>query len=124
MSVRIDVVGDDDALEELWDWLSDERALRGRMRLQSAPPAPGTMGSGLEIAVDLSNLGMSFVATLTSVIGTWLTHRGRTRRSGGTVVVTGPDGTRYEISHPDADELRRLTEALTRLHDRDDDPAA
>ncbi|MFE3661058.1 hypothetical protein [Streptomyces sp. NPDC059165] len=128
MSVRIDVVGDDAALEDLWEWLLAERGLRGRIRLDSASPRPGTMGSGLGIAVELSNLGLATVNTLVAAIGVWLAHRpvsrGGSATPAGTVTVTLPDGTRYEISHGDTAELERLSTAISRHLLHDDDPAA
>ncbi|MFD4508317.1 hypothetical protein [Streptomyces sp. NPDC058457] len=124
MSIRIDVVGDDAALEDLWDWLGDDRDLRGRCRLASAPVRPGTMGSGTEIVMDLSNLVASGSALLSGVAA-WLAYR-RTegRRTTPTVAVTTPDGHRFEITADEPAELERLLTALSGHLHRDDDPAA
>ncbi|MBQ0998871.1 MULTISPECIES: effector-associated constant component EACC1 [Streptomyces] len=125
MSVRIDVAGDEDALEDLWEWLDAERELRGRMGWESPPAAEGTMGSGVEIAVQAMELGLAGVNTLVAAIGAWLTYRStQASRPVGSVTITAADGTRYKIENEDPAALERTTLALTqRLHGTDD-PAA
>ncbi|MCZ4606617.1 hypothetical protein O3S80_23245 [Streptomyces sp. Lzd4kr] len=124
MSVRIDVQGDDDALEDLWEWLGAERDLRGRMRWESPPASEGTMGSGVEIAVRLTELGFTGIGTLASAIGTWLTYRSTqpappVRR----ITLTAPDGTRVEIENPDSETVGTVLSRSPHFRS-DDDPAA
>lgn len=118
MSVRIDVVGDDEALEGLWEWLGAERELRGRLRWESPSAPAGTMGSGMEIAIQLSELGLSFVGTLVSSLGAWVSYRAtQATAPTGSVTLTLPDGRQFELKHQDPAELARLTEVLsTHLH--------
>jgi hypothetical protein len=127
MSVRIDVEGDDDAaLEDLWQWLSAERELRGGVRLESAPTVPGTMGGGTEIVVQVVGLVPAFVGMVLQSIDLWLTHRPATPRgSATTVTITTPDGTTFEISGERPAEVQQLVVAISgHLRDGDDDPAA
>jgi hypothetical protein len=116
MSVRIDVTGDDEALEDLWEWLGAEREIRGRLRWESPPAPVGTMGSGTEIAIQLSELGLSFVSTLVSSLAAWVSYRATQAAAlTGSVTVTLSDGRQFELKHRDAAELARLTEALSAL---------
>lgn len=125
MSVRIDVAGDDVALEDLWEWLDAERDLRGRLRWESPPGSPGTMGSGVEIAIQLSDLGLAFINTLVSSLGAWLTYRATQAAAPvGSVTLITPDGRRYEIKQQDPAELARVAAALSASLPADDDPAA
>lgn len=125
MSVRIDVVGDDDALEDLWEWLSVERDVRGGMRWESPPATEGTMGSGVEIAIQLAELGFTGVNTLVAAIGAWLTYRSRQpATSVASVTITAVDGTRYEITNEDPEALRRTVLDLSEHLRGNDDPAA
>ncbi|TQE36862.1 hypothetical protein Sipo8835_09340 [Streptomyces ipomoeae] len=137
MFVQIGVAGDDEALEDLWEWLGAERDLRGRMRWESPPVPAGTMGSGMEIAVQLSELGISFAGALVSALSTWVSYRAtQTAAPTRNVTLTLPDGRQFEIRHEDPAELARLTAALSEhLHgdehyhdgehpDGDDAPAA
>ncbi|MFE3250696.1 hypothetical protein [Streptomyces sp. NPDC059209] len=120
MSVRIDVPGSDEALEDLWEWLGAERELRGRLGWESPSGPAGTMGSGMEIAIQLSELGLAFVGTLVSSLGAWLSYRS-TQAAAPTpsVTITLPDGRQFELKHQDQAELARLTEALSTLHGND-----
>ncbi|MET9081006.1 hypothetical protein ABZX77_03760 [Streptomyces sp. NPDC004237] len=123
MSVRIDVVGDDDALDDLLDWLRDDRDLRGRYRRESAPVRPGTMGSGTEIVMDLSNLVESGSALVSSVVA-WLAYRKTLgRRTTPTVTFTAPDGGRVEITADRTADLESLIASVSGQAHRDDGPA-
>ncbi|MEW2398539.1 hypothetical protein [Streptomyces sp. NPDC046862] len=125
MSVRIDVAGDDEALEDLREWLDAEHDLRARMRWERPPGPPGTMGSGLEIAIQLSDLGLAFINTLVSSLGAWVTYRAtQAAAPTGSVTLITPDGRRYEIRHEDPAELARAAAALSEYLPGDDDPAA
>jgi hypothetical protein len=129
VSVRIDVAEDDAALKDLWEWLRAERDLRGHVRLKNPPAPPGTMGSGVEIAFQLADLGLAAVNTLVASVGAWLTYRAaHAGPATASVTINMPDGTSFELTHEDPAELARLAAAL-RGHldgelDRDDDPAA
>ncbi|MEU4685653.1 effector-associated constant component EACC1 [Streptomyces xinghaiensis] len=125
MSVRIDVAGDDEALEDLWAWLGAERELRGHLRWESPAAPAGTMGSGMEIAVQLSELGLTFVGTLVSSLSAWVSYRavhGAEPTEG--VTLTLPDGRKFELKHRDPEELARLTAVLSAHLQHGDDPAA
>ncbi|MGP4009793.1 effector-associated constant component EACC1 [Streptomyces sp. 4N124] len=125
MSVRIDVVGDDDALEDLWEWLGAERELRGRMRWETPPAAEGTMGSGVEIAVQVAELGLAGINTLLAAIGAWLTYRSTQAAAPvGSVTISVPGGGQCEIKHEDPAELTRVATALLQHLGDSDDPAA
>ncbi|WP_326562241.1 effector-associated constant component EACC1 [Micromonospora sp. NBC_01796] len=107
MSVRIDAGGNNAELEDLWEWLRAERALRGLVRLESGPSAPGTMGSGLEITVQIatviSGAGALWAAVAQSV-ALWLDQR----RTDITITVTKPDGTTVQLSAKRPAEAKRL----------------
>ncbi len=123
MSVRIDVSGDD-ALEDLWEWLSAEGDLRGRMRWESPPAAEGTMGSGVEIAIQVAELGLAGINTLVMSIGAWLTYRSnRTSAPAAGVTIRMPGG-QCEIQHEDPAELARMARDILEHLRGDDDPAA
>ncbi|MFF7736246.1 MULTISPECIES: hypothetical protein [unclassified Streptomyces] len=127
MSIRIDVAGDDTALPDLREWLGNERDLRGRLQLRSAPPRPGTMGSGTELVIQLSDLGLAGVNTLIAAVTAWLTlreRRPRATRQAVTVTVTGPDGTPYAINGSDPAQLAQTAMAIAEGLRGDDDPAA
>ncbi|MEV5506657.1 effector-associated constant component EACC1 [Streptomyces orinoci] len=103
MDVAIEVRGQrsGDELRSLCEWLVADERLRGRVRLDIAPPVPGTLGSALEtlsVAV-----GPGGVATaLASVLITWI----RRRTGSVSLKVSKPDGSTYELN---AAPVRGLT---------------
>ncbi|CAL9622861.1 hypothetical protein SUDANB120_05909 [Streptomyces sp. enrichment culture] len=112
MDIRIDVPGDDAALEELAAWLRAERVLRGRVKLRSAPPQAGTMGSDTELVLQLAELGMAVLVAVLQSVDLWLSQR-PTRRGGGPGVrVTRPDGAVFDFGGGPA-EVERLVAALS-----------
>ncbi|MFJ8465506.1 effector-associated constant component EACC1 [Streptomyces swartbergensis] len=124
MSIRIDVAGDDTALADLWDWLGDERDLRRRLRLESAPVRPGTMGSGTEIVMQAAGLGLDVVNTVIAAVAAWLAYRQRQPRAVPTVTFTAPDGTSFTLTDDDPAKLAQTAAELYERLPRDDDPAA
>lgn len=95
MSIRIDIAGDDTALPDLREWLSNERDLRGRLRQRTKPAQPGTMGSGTELVIQLTDLGLAGVNTVIAAITAWLAYRQRQPRAARTTVtVTRPTAPR------------------------------
>ncbi|MEV4627838.1 hypothetical protein AB0J90_16280 [Micromonospora sp. NPDC049523] len=124
MSVRIDVDGDDAELEDLWEWLRAEHALRGLVRLENGPVVPGTMGSGMEITIQIatvmSGAGALWAAVAQSV-SLWLDRR----RTDITITVTKPDGTTVQLSAKRAAEAKRLMAEFAEPREvGDGDPAA
>ncbi|WP_298560105.1 effector-associated constant component EACC1 [Streptomyces luteogriseus] len=125
MSIRIDIAGDDTALPDLREWLSNERDLRGRLRQRTKPAQPGTMGSGTELVIQLSDLGLAGVNTVIAAITAWLAYRQRQPRAARTTVtVTAPDGTPYDISGADPAVLAHVAVEIAERLRGDDDPAA
>ncbi|MGW3205602.1 effector-associated constant component EACC1 [Streptomyces sp. NPDC001135] len=112
----VEVAGDRaaDELRSLRDWLVAEEELRGRVRLELPPPAPGALGS-LVAALTVA-LGPGGVATAAaSVLISWL----RRRTGDISVKVVRPDGTSAEFSAThvlslDAAEVQRITAELSR----------
>ncbi|MER6029925.1 hypothetical protein [Streptomyces sp. NPDC001851] len=115
----VEVAGDRaaDELRSLRDWLVAEEELRGRVRLELSPPAPGALGS-LVAALTVA-LGPGGVATAAaSVLISWL----RRRTGDVSVKVVRPDGTAAEFSASnvhglDAAEIQRITAELSRSLD-------
>jgi hypothetical protein len=106
MDVAIVVLSEDARdLADLFAWLGREDDLRGMVRLQSRPLAPGEMGTLPElIAVAIGGGGA--VSVLASSLSTWLAHR----KSDITLKVTGRDGRTVELQAQrvaEADELLR-----------------
>jgi hypothetical protein len=93
------------ALPDLFAWLGRENELRGKVRLQSRPLAPGEMGALPElIAVAIGSGGVASV--LAGSLSTWLSQR----KSDITLKVTGRDGRTVELNAQrvaDADALLR-----------------
>jgi hypothetical protein len=102
------VVDSQDArdLSDLVAWLGREDALRGKVRLQSRPLAPGEMGTLPElIAVAIGSGGAASV--LAGSVSTWLSHR----KSDIALKVTGRDGRIVEL------KAQRVAEADTLLRE-------
>lgn len=107
--------GDDggDSLRSLHAWLVAEDELRGRVRLVTPPPRPGTLGSVVEmLAVSVAPGGA--LTVLAGALIMWI----RRQKSTINVKVNRPDGTCVELSL-DArlrrDEFTGLTNDLARF---------
>jgi hypothetical protein len=108
--LRVDVAmvvdsGDARDLSDLFAWLGQEDELRGMVRLESRPLAPGEMGTVPELIVVAVGSGGA-VSVLARSLSTWLAHR----KSDITLRVTGRDGRIVELTAhrvADADELLR-----------------
>ncbi|MFH9347853.1 hypothetical protein [Kitasatospora sp. NPDC017646] len=91
--VRIEGGNSADDVRSLRQWLLEEDRLRGRVRLEEAAPAPGTLGAVLDTLTVA--LGPGGVATaVASVLISWI----RRQRGNVSVKVTRPDGTVTEFS--------------------------
>lgn len=104
MDVAIEILGQQgspDELRSLRQWMVEEEALRGRVRLVSAAPEPGALGGVVEtLAIALAPGGVA--TALASVVITWIR-----RRTGNVVVkISEPGGKTYELS---ADNVRILS---------------
>ncbi|SFY49741.1 effector-associated constant component EACC1 [Streptomyces sp. F-1] len=121
MDVKVAVDGGRaaDELRSLREWLVADPSLRGRVRLEAAPPAPGTLGSALEtLSVALGPGGVA--TALASVLITWIR-----RRSGGvTLTVRRGDGASFGLKAPSVRELspQDVTELTRRLSESLDGP--
>lgn len=74
VELRFDGSHDPADMRSLAAWLSGRNELRGRVRHQAPPPAPGTMGTVTDVLVVA--LGPSGVAAaLASVLIAWIKHR-------------------------------------------------
>ncbi|MFC6081546.1 effector-associated constant component EACC1 [Sphaerisporangium aureirubrum] len=85
--VRLAITGDDAdvATESLWEWLSGEPELRGRLTSSTASPRRDTMGVAVEFVVAVAS-GLGALNALSRSLVAWL----REQRSDVTVEVTGP----------------------------------
>jgi hypothetical protein len=92
-------------LRALRSWLSGEEELRGRVRLRSEQPQPGTLGALPEALVVAGPLVVALVPALIS----WI----RSRHTEVSVELTGPDGRSVKIT---AGQVRRMgAPELTRM---------
>jgi hypothetical protein len=121
VEVTVSVVGSadgGDVVRALRSWLLGEDVLRGRVRLVTTPPAPGTLGSVLAtVAIAVGPGGAATV--FASALIAWI----RRQRSDIRLKVSRPDGTSVEMSADHVrlgeDELRRLTGDLLRFVEGD-----
>ncbi|MGW0327679.1 effector-associated constant component EACC1 [Nocardia sp. NPDC003183] len=106
--------GGSEAAEQLLDWLSDDDALRGRVRFDPASIREGDMGGVTEILTIALGSGVAgvTVTALARSLTTWLTHR----RSDLTVTLTRADGESVKITGKrlDSDTVLRRIQDLTR----------
>jgi hypothetical protein len=86
LRISVEPDGDPGGPDSLVDWLRSDTRLRGRVTLVAAPPVPGTMSVGTEVAVALTSSGS--VAVLAGCLRTWLVQR----RCDVSVKVTEPGG--------------------------------
>lgn len=95
MELTVTVTGREqaDELRSLYQWLSAEPELRGRVRWVELPPPPGALGSVPEaLAVVLAPGGVA--AVLASATVAWVRHRAPEV----TCKVTRSDGTSVEVA--------------------------
>ncbi|MCK2218651.1 hypothetical protein MF672_033370 [Actinomadura sp. ATCC 31491] len=107
ISLTIDSANGIEELESLVDWLSEEKSLRGRVRLRRAVPAPGEMGAMSETALVAVSSGGALTALMTS-LRAWLAQP---HRSDVRVKIRKPDGTLIEVDAKNVDG-RRVEKAL------------
>jgi hypothetical protein len=93
VEARIAIEGSDTDRVALWDWLQDDRDLRGRVRRDTAVAA-GQMGGEIEYVVGAVVGAGAVWAALARTVAIWLVQR----RSDVTITVTGPDGRKATIS--------------------------
>jgi tetratricopeptide (TPR) repeat protein len=93
VEARIVVDGSDTDRVALWDWLHDDRDLRGRIR-RDTPVTPGQMGAEIEYVVSAVVGAGALWAALAKTISIWLVQR----RSDVTITVTGPGGRKVSVS--------------------------
>lgn len=107
--LQIHTDGGSRSVEQLLDWLRDEDALRGRVRMVPAPIREGDLGGVAEILTVALSGGVT-VTTLAKTLTTWLTHR----RSDLTLTITRGDvSMKIDGKRLDADTvLRRMQELL------------
>jgi hypothetical protein len=98
-----------DEVRSLRQWLLDENALRGRVRLVEPPVTPGTLGSVVEtLAVALGPGGVATAAA--SVLIAWI----RRRTGDVTLKVTQPDGSSFELSATNVQDPATAVDDLAR----------
>lgn len=118
--MRVEVrVGEEQAeLRSLYRWLREDEDLRSaRIGLSGTDPAPGEMGSALEvIEVLLANAWSA--ASLAVAVAAWRQSR---PRAGGVTVRIGQAEVR--ISGGDEEEVRRLVALCSAAGDGDQTPA-
>jgi Effector Associated Constant Component 1 len=123
MDLTIAMSGPDPAgeLRSLYAWLADDEELRGLVRLDTAAPAAGTLGSAAELlAVALGPGGVS-AAVATGLVA-WL----RQRTSDVAITARGRDGREVRLAARrvralDSGQLRELS---VRVAAELDQPAA
>jgi Effector Associated Constant Component 1 len=104
-AIRID--GTDDELRRLANWLRDEDALRGRVKLVDHPIAAGEMGGALD-AVEVVLTSGTASALVTSLF-TWLIQR----RKNGKVRLKIRAGNRtVDLTCGSADDAQALIDSI------------
>ena len=104
-----------DQLRSLHEWLTDVPELRGRVRFEQSPPAPGTMGPVLDAIAIALGPGGTMAAFATAVVA-WL----RNRRGDVHITLRLPNGASAEltakrIADLDAAALERQVDQITGL---------
>jgi hypothetical protein len=93
VEARIAIDGSDNDRVALWDWLLNDRELRGRVKRDTAPRA-GEMGGEIEYVVSAVVGAGAVWATLARTLSIWLVQR----RSDVTITITGPGGRKTQIN--------------------------
>lgn len=96
------VVGDYDDLLSLRSWLRDEDALRGRVELVHAAPAPDRMGSLSDALIIALGAGGT-LTVLARAIPDWLL-----RHKNVTIEIAGPQGSSVTVSATGVRDPRAL----------------
>ncbi|MEV0712870.1 effector-associated constant component EACC1 [Nocardia aurea] len=108
--LHIHTDGGPEAAEQLLDWLRDEDALRGLVRLVPAPIREGDLGGVAEI-LTIALTGGATVTALARTLTVWLTHR----RSDMNITVTRGDvSVKITGKRVDSDTVLRQIQELTR----------
>jgi hypothetical protein len=93
VEARFVVDGSDTDRVALWEWLRDDRDLRGQVRRETAP-AVGHLGGEIEYVVSAVVGAGAVWAALAKTMSIWLVQR----RSDVTIRITGADGRSAEVS--------------------------
>ncbi|MEV1198457.1 effector-associated constant component EACC1 [Microbispora rosea] len=98
-------------LEDLFDWLRDEKELRGRVRLGGVPPKSGEMGSAMEVVLVAVGSG-GFLTVLATSLQTWLAQP---RKSSIKIRARNEAGLEIEIDAHNINEgkIRELLDGLS-----------
>lgn len=107
-----------DALTDLCSWLSDENALRGRVRAVPPAPQPGQLGSWADTVIVAVGAG----GALTTLARSLSVYLSRPRATSLKLATVAPDGTRKELEFRDADGGSDV-EAILRIALHDQPPA-
>lgn len=96
MGIELSVQGDEsaDELSELADWLAEDDELRGLVTPSPMVPAAGELGATSDVLLAAVGSGGA-VSVLAASLKAFLAQP---RRSDVTIIVTGTDGRRVEIS--------------------------
>lgn len=119
MDVTVSVAGDDSGAETageqtraLYNWLTQEAELRGRVRLAEPEPVAGTLGlASSELLISLGPGGA--LTVLAGSVIAWIRHR----TSEVSCTLTRPDGTSVEVTGKRVREVdtRELSEFVAQL---------
>ncbi|MFD5286576.1 effector-associated constant component EACC1 [Streptomyces rubrogriseus] len=93
--------------------LNMEPDLRGRVRLESGPPAAGQMGTGIEllaVAIGSSGAITALIRSLPALL--------KARRSAASVELSLPDGRNVKVTADSADDAHTLLNAALRNQPR------
>ncbi|MFI6514963.1 hypothetical protein ACIBF1_05300 [Spirillospora sp. NPDC050679] len=106
--IRLNGPAADDDLHSLYDWFHTDPAVRqnARMSLQSAPPAPGEMGTTLDVIQLLVSSGFS-AASLVVSIRAWLDTR-----SSQPDVTIERNGTKISLTDASTEQISKIIETL------------
>ncbi|WP_157978280.1 MULTISPECIES: effector-associated constant component EACC1 [Nocardia] len=107
--VQIHTDGGPEAAEQLMDWLRDEDALRGLVRLTRAPIREGDLGGVAEILTVVVTGGAT-VTALARTLTTWLTHR---RSDLNLTITRGEVSVKIDGKRLDAKTVLRQIQELT-----------
>lgn len=102
------VVDDIEECRRLQDWLEVEHGLQGRVRLRSAAPAEGQMGSLNDVLVVAASGG----GVLTVLAASLRTYLSQPSRKGVHVNVSNAAGDELTLDTANADDAERLLRLL------------
>ncbi|MFC9977373.1 hypothetical protein ACFVH6_41390 [Spirillospora sp. NPDC127200] len=106
--IRLNGPAADDDLHSLYDWFQADPAIRqrARMSLESAPTAPGEMGTTLDVIQLLVSSGFSATGLFVS-IRTWLDTR-----SAKPDIVIEHNGIKISLADATPEQIKEITDAL------------